>query len=97
MEPHTQAPSEPELTLPARAASPIVDSARLAALRELQLTEGGRPEALDRLSRIASRMLGVPIALVTLVNDREQILLGQAGIEGEAAETRRVALSHSYC
>jgi diguanylate cyclase len=97
MESHTQASPEPELTVRERAAGPIADSARLAALRELQLTEGGTPEALDRLSRIASRMLGVPIALVTLVNDREQILLGQSGIEGEAAETRRTDLSHSFC
>ncbi|MFT3865557.1 MAG: GGDEF domain-containing protein [Solirubrobacterales bacterium] len=80
-----------------RLPNPIDDSVKIAALRELELIESGTPEALDRLSQLAARLLGVPVALVTLVNDESQILLGQVGIEGEAAESRRMSLGHSFC
>jgi diguanylate cyclase len=97
MEPHTRAELEAEIARSTGAVSPIADSAKLAALRELELTESGTPEALDRLSRLAARLLGVPVALVTLINSESQILLGQVGLEGEAAEQRRMSLSHSFC
>lgn len=48
--------------------------------------------ALDRLARLASRLLGVPVALVSLVDVDEQVFPGRSGIE-----LRSTPLSHSFC
>jgi sigma-B regulation protein RsbU (phosphoserine phosphatase) len=61
--------------------------------RTLELDHAGVP-ALDRLARIASRLLDVPVALVSLVDVDEQVLLGQTGL---APEIRSTPLSHSFC
>jgi serine phosphatase RsbU (regulator of sigma subunit) len=54
-------------------------------------TAAGDP-ALDRLARLASRLLGVPVALVSLVDVDEQVFPGRSGIE-----LRSTPLSHSFC
>jgi serine phosphatase RsbU (regulator of sigma subunit) len=55
-------------------------------------TVDGDP-ALDRLARLAARLLGVPVALVTLVDVDEQVFPGQSGLP----DTRSTPLSHSFC
>jgi diguanylate cyclase (GGDEF)-like protein len=79
------------------AGGPINDSARLAALRDLDLLEDGTMEALDRLSRLAATVLGVPMALVTLVGDAKMVIVGQSGLEGDLAEERELPLSSTFC
>jgi diguanylate cyclase (GGDEF)-like protein len=77
--------------------APINDSARLAALRDLDLIDNGAPAALDRLSRLAARVLGVPVALVSLVGEANLVILGQVGLEGELAEQREMPLGRTFC
>jgi PAS domain S-box-containing protein len=70
---------------------------RLAALRATGLLPGAQSPRLDRLTRAATRLLGVPMALVSLVDDEHQWIAGQTGLTGPLAETRRVPLTHSLC
>jgi diguanylate cyclase (GGDEF)-like protein len=45
------------------------EDARLAALKSLELLDTESEERFDRLTRLAQRLLGVPIALVSLIDD----------------------------
>ncbi len=53
------------------------DPARLAALRRTTLLSASPDEAFDRLTRLATMMLG---ALVTLVDAERQLLKGCIGL-----------------
>lgn len=77
--------------------SGIGDSARLAALRDVQLLDQPSIESLDRYVRIARAALGVPVALVSLVTDRRQFFSSQCGLGEPYATTRETPLSHSFC
>ncbi len=75
----------------------LTDPARLAALDASLLLDGVGLQILDRLSRIASALLSVPVALVSLVDDRGQHFPGLAGLGGSAGDERGTPLSHSFC
>ncbi len=53
--------------------------------------------ALDRLARVVQRQLGVPVALVSIVQEERQVFPGLAGLGGWAGEDRQTPLSHSFC
>ncbi|HEY0216944.1 MAG TPA: SpoIIE family protein phosphatase [Cellulomonas sp.] len=57
---------------------------------------GADPE-LERFSRLAALHLGVPVALVSVVTDAEQLILGAFGLPPEIEATRRLPLSHALC
>ena len=75
----------------------LQDGARLAALRDLGLLDGAAEESFDRLTRLATATLGVPVSLVSLVEADRQFLLSQQGLEHEWATARQTPLSHSFC
>jgi PAS domain S-box-containing protein len=54
-------------------------------------------EAFDRLTRLASRLLGAPIALVTLVGDDRAFFKSAIGLPEPWATRRSTPLSHSFC
>ncbi len=54
-------------------------------------------DALDRFASMVRRVLGVPLALVSLVDDRRQFLPGQSGLPEPLAAERQTPLSHSFC
>jgi signal transduction histidine kinase len=62
-----------------KAPLPENDEARVAALAEYGIQPGVIDEALDGVARAASRALGVPMALVTLVDRGTQNLPGAYG------------------
>jgi diguanylate cyclase (GGDEF)-like protein len=70
---------------------------RQKALDELHILDGPSDEDLDRLTRVASQMLGLPIALISLVDHDRQWFLSRVGLE--AGETGRdVAFcAHAIC
>lgn len=72
------------------------DLQRLASLRASGLGAAADP-AFDRITALVRRLLGVPVSLVSLVTDTEQVFPGQSGLTGHVAETRRTPLSHSFC
>ena len=86
-------PAIPPALLEARLTSPT----RLAALRATGLLDAEPDVVLDRLTRFATRLLGVPTASVTLVDDRRQRSAGRADPPGREPASREAALAYSYC
>lgn len=66
---------------------PENESARLAALLELDILDTLPEDAIDRITRLAARILGVPIALVSLVDSDRQWFKSRVGLD--APETHR--------
>jgi PAS domain S-box-containing protein len=54
-------------------------------------------EGFDRLTRLASRMLRAPVALVSLVGEERQFFKSAVGLEEPWASRRGTPLSHSFC
>jgi GAF domain-containing protein len=50
--------------------------------------------SLDHYARLVRRLLRVPVALVTLVDEHDQVLAGAAGLSDADA---RASASHSFC
>lgn len=92
-EPYISTANGEHSTRDPRLTSPV----RLAALRASGLLDGTSNAVLDRLTRLVTRLLGVPTAMVSLVDDRGQHFPGQAGLAGWAGEQRGTSLSHSFC
>ncbi|HEX6434934.1 MAG TPA: PAS domain-containing protein, partial [Gemmatimonadales bacterium] len=70
---------------------------RLAALRQTSLLDTPPEEGFDRLTRMAARLLGAPISLISLVTDERQFFKSTTGLP-EPWATRRIApLSFSFC
>ena len=68
-------------------ATPHDEHTRLETLRSLKLLDTSPSERFDRLTRIARRMFGVPISLVSLVDDNRQWFKSRQGLD--ATETPR--------
>lgn len=66
---------------------PADEVRRLTELRALELLDSDPEERFDRVTRLAQRLFGVPIALVSLVDDDRQWFLSNQGLD--AAETPR--------
>ena len=56
------------------------------------------PEAVfDRAVRLATRVLGTEVGLLSLVDGERQFFKAQVGLPDTFAETRETPLSHSFC
>jgi hypothetical protein len=75
----------------------VDDPARLAAVRATGLLDAPVQPALDRLARLAARILNAPVALVTLVDRDRQVFAGCIGLDEPWASRRETPLSHSMC
>ena len=75
----------------------VFDGGRLAALRDTALIEAEPDDAFARLNRIAVELLGVPVSLVSLVDEDRQFFAGQVGLPEPWASFRETPLSHSFC
>ncbi len=75
----------------------LIAPARLAALEATGLLNGASSEVLDRIAHLVTRLVGVPISLVSLVDVARQHFPGLSGLDGTAGATRGSRLSHSYC
>lgn len=69
--------------------------ARIESLASLGL--GHAEDSFDRASRLASRALDAPVALVSIVMDDRQVFAGRHGLAEPWATTRQTPLSHSFC
>jgi GAF domain-containing protein len=78
-------------------ATTIGDPERIAALRRLVLLDTGPSESFDRVARLAARMLGAPIGLITLVDGDRQYFKGAFGLPEPLASTRETPLTFSIC
>ena len=68
-------------------AVPLNESARIATLRALDILDTAAEERFDRLTRLAKRLFGVSIALVSLVDTNRQWFKSCIGLS--ATETSR--------
>ena len=75
----------------------VLDPARLALLRRTGLLDSATEEAFDRLTRLASKVLRVPVVLVSLVDEKRQFFKSQIGLPDPWASRRETPLSHSFC
>jgi GAF domain-containing protein len=82
---------------PAPSPAVVGDAGRLAALSASGMLAVRDDPAFDRLTRLATRVLRVPVALVSLVDSDRQVFASCIGLEGEAADRRETPLSHSFC
>ena len=74
--------------------------ARRAAVNALQreaLLDTPAEQAFDRLTRLATNVLGVPVALVSLVDEHRQFFKSAIGLPEPWGSLRETPLSHSFC
>ncbi len=75
----------------------VQDPQRLAALHRTALLDSPAEAAFDRLTRLATTLLQVPIALVSLVDAHRQFFKSCVGLPEPWATQRETPLSHSFC
>ena len=96
MSPRT--PLSPSLSFPSAApdghGERLSESARLGALARSGLMDSMPEAVFDRAARLGSRILGVPVMLFSLVDNRRQFFKAATGLADGLTET---PLSHSFC
>jgi GAF domain-containing protein len=70
---------------------------RLRELRRSMLLDSPPEESFDRLTRLTSSVLNVPVALVSLVDSDRQFFKSCLGLPQPWAAQRQTPLSHSFC
>jgi PAS domain S-box-containing protein len=83
--------------VPDSIAALLGETSRIEALRATGLLDAPADPAFDRLTGLAARVLGVPIALVTLVDSERQYFLSCRGMPEPAASERQTPLKYSLC
>ena len=78
-------------------AEKLSNPGRLDALRQAEVLDKPQTPAFDRAVRLASRLLGVPVSLVSFVDDQRQFFAAQTGLTGQVCRDRGTPLSHSFC
>lgn len=75
---------------------PLTSVQRLAALRETGL-DAASDQAFETFAGLVRRLLTVPVALVSLVDDERQFFPGAAGLSDHWDRDRQTPLTHSFC
>jgi formate hydrogenlyase transcriptional activator len=70
---------------------------RLEALRETSLLDSPPEEAFDRLTRLATAVLHVPVAIISLLDRDRQFIKSACGLSGSLESLRKTPLEHSFC
>jgi len=73
------------------------DPYRLSELHHTLLLDSPPQESFDRLTRLTSTVLNVPVALVSLVDSDRQFFKSCLGLAQPWAAQRQTPLSHSFC
>ena len=72
-------------------------SERLQALRKLALLDSPCDSSLDRLARLAARILKAPIAFVSVIDGDNLLLKSHVGLPDDMSAARVVPLSQTFC
>jgi serine phosphatase RsbU (regulator of sigma subunit) len=75
----------------------VDDAQRLGALRRTGLLDAAPSESFDRLTRLATELLDVPVALVSLIDADRQFFASCVGLPTDVTAKRATPLSHSFC
>jgi signal transduction histidine kinase len=78
-------------------AAALRDEARLEALQRTRLLNTQPEEGLDRLTRLVCHLLGVPVALISLVEADRQCFKSAVGLPQPWLLRRETSLLHSFC
>ena len=78
-------------------AEAVRDPQRLAALHQAGLLDTAAEPAFDRVTALVRRVLGVPTALVSLVDADRQVFISHVGLADPWAARGETPLSHSFC
>ena len=70
---------------------------RLAALQRTELLDTLPELEFDRVTRLACRLLGTEVALLSLIDADRQFFKSSCGLPEPWASTRQTPLSHSFC
>lgn len=70
---------------------------RLTELHRSGLLDSPPDESFDRLTRLTSTVLNVPVALISLVDSDRQFFKSCLGLPQPWASQRQTPLSHSFC
>lgn len=76
--------------------SEINSPERLRLIKRTGLLKGQHPE-LDRITKLASDLLDVPIVLVSFVDIDRQVFCSETGLPEPVASERQTPLTHSFC
>ena len=74
---------------------PANEQQRLAAVRELKLVGTGPEERFDRVTRLAARILRVPVALVTLMDENYQFFKSRYGTDMTGNDREKAFCSYA--
>ena len=75
----------------------LEDEARLEALRQTSLLDSQPEETFDRLTRLATAVLHVPVAIISLIASDRQFIKSESGLSGPLTSLRKTPLEHSFC
>ncbi|GIE44052.1 ATP-binding protein [Actinoplanes lobatus] len=76
----------------------ILDApARLHAVSQARETFAGMPVRFDAIARMTARLTNAPIAMISLLGDAEEELIGRYGVPGWSAPDRHGARRHTLC
>lgn len=73
------------------------DPHRLAGVAHSGLLEGVPDAVFDRLTRLATRLLGTPLSLVSLLTDTRHHVVSEVGLGAPWRECRELPMSYSFC
>ncbi len=73
------------------------DPHRLEVLHQLGLLDTPAEHSFDRLTRLATMILGKPVSLVSLVDSDRQFFKSFVGLDEPWASAQQTPLSHSFC
>ena len=87
---------------PARApvlapADVIASPERMSALTAAQVLDTPPSKLMDAITRVATLLLGVPTALLSIVDKDRQFFKSQIGLPEPWSSQRQTPLSHSFC
>lgn len=84
------APSLPALEAALAATAAVRNARRLEAVRATGLLDAAAEPAFDRLTRLAMRLLGVPSAFFSLVDDTRDFYVSECGFDEPLASDREL-------
>jgi DNA-binding CsgD family transcriptional regulator len=75
----------------------VISAERLAALQRTELLDTLPELEFDRVTRLACRLLGTEVALLSLIGADRQFFKSSCGLPEPWASARQTPLSHSFC
>ncbi|MBV9468081.1 MAG: GAF domain-containing sensor histidine kinase [Abitibacteriaceae bacterium] len=75
----------------------LENAQRLDALYGTNLLDSAPEAAFDRFTQLAHKIIGTPVALISLVDQNRQFFKSYVGLSGPYADARETPLTHSFC